>query len=95
MHNVGKQVVVEHRLPPQSRTARLFSLPRWRIPSRFMHRHNPVLVTGPAPMKLLQLVLSLLLLPGCQKADPAPVDPLPPATQTGANTFGCLLNGQP
>ena len=46
-------------------------------------------------MKLLQLVLSLLLLSGCQKADPAPVDLLPPATQTGANTFGCLLSGQP
>lgn len=46
-------------------------------------------------MKLLRLVLSLLLLPGCQKTGPAPVDPLPSATQTGANTFGCLLNGQP
>lgn len=26
--------------------------------------------------------------------DPAPVDQLPPATQSGAGTFGCLVNGQ-
>ena len=34
---------------------------------------------------------------GCKKhtSQPAnPVDQLPPATQTGANTFGCLINGQ-
>lgn len=24
-----------------------------------------------------------------------PLDQLPPATQTGANTFGCLINGEP
>ena len=33
-----------------------------------------------------------------KKKDPAPTDPvaqLPPETQTGANTFGCLVNGQP
>lgn len=24
-----------------------------------------------------------------------PIDQLPPATQTGANTFGCLINGEP
>lgn len=24
-----------------------------------------------------------------------PIDQLPPATQTGANTFGCLVNGEP
>ena len=32
------------------------------------------------------------------KTDPTPADPtsqLPPATQTGADTFGCLLNGRP
>ena len=39
--------------------------------------------------------LALLLLTQCKKAAPDPVSQLPPATQTGANTFGCLLNGQP
>lgn len=48
----------------------------------------------------LPLYLALLLLTQCSKCknDPAPVTPadqLPPATQTGTNTFGCLLNGQP
>lgn len=46
----------------------------------------------------LKLSLGAALLLGlgqCQKkADPSPVDQLPPATQTGANTFGCLVNGQ-
>jgi hypothetical protein len=41
------------------------------------------------------LLASLLGLSQCQHADPSPVDQLPPATQTGANTFGCLVNGQP
>ena len=43
-------------------------------------------------------VLALLGLAQCQKNESAPSKPddqLPPATQTGANTFGCLLNGQP
>ena len=46
----------------------------------------------------LPLYLALLLLTQCSKCkkdDPAPVDQLPPATQSGANTFGCLVNGQP
>ena len=48
----------------------------------------------------LLLYPALLLLTQCSKCknDPAPNDPasqLPPATQTGANTFGCLVNGQP
>ena len=44
----------------------------------------------------LPLLAALLGLAQCKKkADPAPVDQLPPATQTGANTFGCLLNGRP
>ncbi|MDJ0365658.1 DUF6252 family protein [Hymenobacter sp. H14-R3] len=43
----------------------------------------------------LTLVLPLALLLGCKKSDPDPVSQLPPATQTGANTFGCLVNGQP
>lgn len=43
---------------------------------------------------------SLLLLPfwgllGCHKNDPGPEQQLPAATQTGANTLGCLVNGQP
>jgi len=47
----------------------------------------------------LLLYLCLATLTQCSKCknDPAPADPaaaLPPATQTGANTFGCLLNGQ-
>ena len=45
------------------------------------------------------LVLPLLLcLAGCKKDDDQhtnPVDQLPPATQTGANTAGCLVNGEP
>jgi hypothetical protein len=45
------------------------------------------------------LLLALLLgLSHCKKGDSGPIDPasqLPPATQTGAHTFGCLLNGQP
>jgi len=48
----------------------------------------------------LLLYLCLATLTQCSKCknDPAPTDPaaaLPPATQTGANTFGCLVNGQP
>ena len=38
---------------------------------------------------------AMLGLSQCKHNDPAPVDQLPPATQTGANTFGCLVNGQP
>lgn len=44
------------------------------------------------------LVALVLLLTQCQKSDSGPAKPedqLPPATQTGAGTFGCLLNGQP
>jgi hypothetical protein len=43
-------------------------------------------------------LLALLLLTQCHKSDPDPTKPedqLPAATQTGAGTFGCLLNGQP
>jgi len=39
--------------------------------------------------------LTLLLFTQCTKADPDPTSALPPETQTGANTFGFLLNGQP
>lgn len=40
------------------------------------------------------LLFALLGLSQCRKKDPDPADQLPPATQTGANTFGCLVNGQ-
>jgi hypothetical protein len=48
--------------------------------------------------QLLVPALALALLTQCRKSAPDPAKPedqLPPATQTGANTFGCLLNGQP
>jgi len=42
----------------------------------------------------LLLILSLTLLSSsCKKHVIKPIDQLPPATQTGANTFGCLVNG--
>jgi hypothetical protein len=41
------------------------------------------------------LLASLLLGASCRKTKaPEPEDQLPPATQTGANTFGCLVNGK-
>jgi Family of unknown function (DUF6252) len=45
---------------------------------------------------LLWLVL-LLALVACKrdKDEPNPDPDLPPATQIGANTFGCYINGQP
>lgn len=47
--------------------------------------------------KLLLLLLTTLTLSFCNKDDDktlSEIDKLPPATQTGANTFGCLLDGQ-
>lgn len=46
-------------------------------------------------MKISLLLLLLGVLLGCQKNDPSPAERLPPATQTGANTLGCLVNGHP
>ena len=45
---------------------------------------------------LLLLITSFVLLSSsCKKSKPTnPVDQLPPETQTGANTFGCLVNGE-
>ena len=43
------------------------------------------------------LFLTILSLVGCSKDDPKPPEPaslLPPETQTGANTFGCIINNQ-
>ena len=48
-------------------------------------------------MRKLLLYAALLLLTqcaSCKDDDPSPLEQLPPATQTGANTFGCLVNGQ-
>lgn len=47
-------------------------------------------------MKPQPLLLATLMgLSQCKKKDElTPVDQLPPATQTGTNTFGCLVNGQ-
>lgn len=48
-------------------------------------------------MKNLFLLLSFFTLSCCHKDDDQPkteLEKLPPATQTGANTFGCLLDGQ-
>lgn len=45
------------------------------------------------------LLLAAGLLTQCRHRDPDPTakpeDQLPPATQTGAGTFGCLVNGKP
>jgi hypothetical protein len=47
--------------------------------------------------KTLLLLLTIFTLSCCNKDDTPsnPVDQLPPATQTGAGTFGCLVNGEP
>ena len=46
---------------------------------------------------LLFLILTVFTLTSCDKDDNKstnPIEKLPPATQTGANTFGCLLDGE-
>ena len=48
--------------------------------------------------KLILLLLTTFTLSCCNKDDDKPsnpIDQLPPATQTGAGTFGCLVNGEP
>lgn len=51
-------------------------------------------------LALPALLLAAGLLMQCRRTDPAPtlppsqLDLLPPATQTGQRTFGCLVNGQ-
>lgn len=48
--------------------------------------------------KLILLLLTTFTLSCCNNEDDKPqnpIDQLPPATQTGANTFGCLINGEP
>ena len=47
---------------------------------------------------LLLLLITTLTLGSCDKDDNKPQNPisqLPPETQVGANTFGCLINGEP
>ncbi|MFN3136971.1 MAG: DUF6252 family protein [Allomuricauda sp.] len=48
-------------------------------------------------MKKVLIALYILALSGCSKdeAPKDPVDSLPPITQTGENTFACLINGKP
>jgi hypothetical protein len=43
---------------------------------------------------LLLPLLAALLLAGCRKSNVDPIDQLPPATQEGKFTFGCLVNGK-
>ena len=44
-------------------------------------------------MKQLQILAVLLLFIGCS-SDSNPEEGLPKETQTGANTFGCLIDGK-
>ncbi|WP_306013147.1 MULTISPECIES: hypothetical protein [unclassified Allomuricauda] len=48
-------------------------------------------------MKKVLIALYILALSGCSKEETPkdPVDSLPPITQTGENTFACLINGKP
>ena len=44
------------------------------------------------------MILAMILLAACEREAPQPTDPLdllPPATQTGENTLGFLLDGEP
>jgi hypothetical protein len=45
-------------------------------------------------INLLLLCFTIILCSSqCKKTNNPPADQLPPITQTGANTFGCLING--
>ncbi|MBS1640239.1 MAG: hypothetical protein JST94_05080 [Bacteroidetes bacterium] len=39
------------------------------------------------------ILITAISCSSCKKSTPDPVSQLPPETQTGANTFGCLING--
>ncbi len=43
------------------------------------------------------MIAAMAIVTSCNKDDDpiAPIDQLPAATQTGAGTFGCLVNGEP
>ena len=43
---------------------------------------------------LCTLIIMCFCFAQCKKTKTDPEDQLPPATQTGANTFGCLVNGK-
>jgi len=45
-------------------------------------------------MKTTILILSLFILQGCSEKDNGFTPTLPPITQTGANTFGCYIDGK-
>ena len=48
--------------------------------------------------RILVLIITTFTLCCCDKEDNKPKNPvsqLPPETQNGANTFGCLINGEP
>lgn len=46
--------------------------------------------------KLFLVIVGLLIITSCDKNDDqTPLEQLPPATQIGAQTFGCLINGKP
>ena len=67
-------------------------LPQILINHNFLTMKN-LFLTG-----LLAMSLFLSQCSWFKKKDPAPTDPvakLPPETQTGANTFGCLVNEKP
>jgi hypothetical protein len=42
----------------------------------------------------LLLLFALFAFAQCKKEHKTPLEQLPPETQTGANTFGCLVNGE-
>jgi hypothetical protein len=65
----------------------------------YLRTHNLILLTMKSPFSIFSNVLmACLLLSACEREAPQPADPidlLPPATQTGENTLGFLLDGEP
>jgi len=45
-------------------------------------------------MKFLQIMILFLTLSSCESCEKEQWDTMPPETQTGANTFGCYVNGE-
>ena len=47
---------------------------------------------------IIMLLVAMVMITSCKKTDTNSLDAelakLPPITQTGANTFGCLVNGR-
>lgn len=48
----------------------------------------------PQSLLIYFLTVTVLTASMCKKKPVDPIDQLPPETQTGANTFGCLVNGE-